>query len=852
MSRNGKKSRSSLMCLFSFAVFALGLLLVLSVRWMTSNWAELTMEEFLFQMRTLSGTGGGMFEKYALNAVLPVLAALAVLAVLGRFIRKDEARTAFAAVLFAAGALMLAAGTLTGGRFLKLGSWIRSFGRESGFVEDNYADPHEVSIRFPEKKRNLIYLYLESMEVGFADPADGGVKEVSRIPELTGLAYEDGHENFSGQEKTLNGAFSPYGTTWTIGGMFAQTSGLPLKISIDRSAMYTQESFFPGIRTLGDILEDEGYRQILMVGSDAVFGGRELYFTEHGHYEMRDYNWAKETGRIPPDYKVFWGFEDEKLYEFARDTLTELAGAEEPFNLTLLTVDTHFPDGYVCEDCEDAFGEDYDNALSCSSRKAAEFVRWIKEQPFYENTTIVLCGDHPTMKSGYMDGVPEEERKTYTLIINGAAENKAPGSMRLYSTFDLFPTTLAAMGAEIEGNRLGLGTNLYSGDSTLEETVGFTRLNEELEKPSALLSDLMKTDTAKEGYIIRTSEYAVPEISAQRLAGEDAKYLIRVENAASMTGMNGNTVRVTAALRDADGEESNDYEMVPVGGGAYQCIAELPDPADRDCRMRIVSRSDKGYERVLYDGFCRPDLEAGTDFSYYLTRLAGAEDVAVFIAIRDEATNSLTESMQKQLHALGLKETLLGQFRTDYLAVIDRGETVFEKMSPESITGTGTLSDGRTWSMESSRDENNTNTRASIVIDGTEYSQDRQGLNFVVYSYESGEVIQSKCFNTFRNWPYAWLTVDSGSYAADNMLLITMEDNDSDTNTAVGWVWNERLPETGRGIALEHEDYTKLWHTAVSAEGMNLVSGDIVHVTVYGGFEDEPKRLLCETSWQVP
>ena len=37
---------------------------------------------------------------------------------------------------------------------------------------------------------------------------------------------------------------------------------------------------------------------------------------------------------------------------------------------------------------------------------------------------------------------------------------------------DLFPTTLAAMGVEIEGDRLGLGTNLFSERDTIVDELG--------------------------------------------------------------------------------------------------------------------------------------------------------------------------------------------------------------------------------------------------------------------------------------------------------------------------------------------------------------------------------------------
>ena len=58
-----------------------------------------------------------------------------------------------------------------------------------------------------------------------------------------------------------------------------------------------------------------------------------------------------------------------------------------PFNLTLLTVDTHYEDGYVCRLCDDTFGDDqYANVMACSSKQIGAFLKWIREQDFYDNT----------------------------------------------------------------------------------------------------------------------------------------------------------------------------------------------------------------------------------------------------------------------------------------------------------------------------------------------------------------------------------------------------------------------------------------------------------------------------------
>ena len=147
----------------------------------------------------------------------------------------------------------------------------------------------------------------------------------------------------------------------------------------------------------------------------------------------------------------------------------------------MLTVDTHFEDGFVCDICPDTFGDNqYANVMACSSRQVKEFVDWVQQQDFAADTTIVISGDHPTMDSDFCEDVDKDyERRVYTTYINAGAE-KQTNKKRNYTTFDNFPTTLAAMGVEIEGDRLGLGTNLYSTQQTLTERFGIEKEEKEL------------------------------------------------------------------------------------------------------------------------------------------------------------------------------------------------------------------------------------------------------------------------------------------------------------------------------------------------------------------------------------
>ena len=75
------------------------------------------------------------------------------------------------------------------------------------------------------------------------------------------------------------------------------------------------------------------------------------------------------------------------------------------------------------------------------------------------------------------------QRLIYNCFINADAETDNVTN-RKFAGVDLFPTTLAALGCEIEGDRLGLGTNLFSDIPTLTEKMGFIHFDAELAKAS--------------------------------------------------------------------------------------------------------------------------------------------------------------------------------------------------------------------------------------------------------------------------------------------------------------------------------------------------------------------------------
>ncbi len=495
---------------------AVSILICRSIAWMFDTWPNLSMDELMFQIRApLNGTNQGMIWDYIGFCVPAAAGTFFILVILMIAVRR---RKKFYHILIAAdlavSVILLAGGIYVMWNRLDIGNYAANNSTYSEFIDNHYVDPANTALTFPDDKRNLIYIYLESMEATYSSTENGGAFADDYIPELADLAQEN--EDFSGNETALNGGYSLTGATWTMGALFAQTTGLPLSIPIEENSMDTQESFLPGVTALGDILADQGYTQTFMIGSDAVFGGRSLYFTEHGNYDIEDYYYFRNLGKFPEDYRVWWGFEDAKLFEYAKEKLTELGSQSQPFNFTMLTVDTHFEDGYECQLCDGKYGDNtYANVISCSSRQVSEFVRWIQQQDFYENTTIVISGDHPTMDSDFCEDIdPDYNRKVYTAYINSAVEPADSQWRREYSTFDSLPTTLASLGVEIDGNRLGLGTNLFSDEMTLVELYGTDAISEELSKRSELLDELT-SDIDEDSVALKVREGRAPIASAE-------------------------------------------------------------------------------------------------------------------------------------------------------------------------------------------------------------------------------------------------------------------------------------------------------------------------------------------------
>jgi len=365
-----------------------------------------------------------------------------------------------------------------GWKYIYINSLVNKAPEQSDFYDGNFIPYESVSLSAPYgKTNNLIYIFLESMEGSFSDVEHGGILKYNLIPELTQIASEN---TVFGSLSGNGGLENLEATAWTSAGILSKTLAVPYFLPFSQDSDGNMKCLAK-TKSLYDYLSEQGYRNVFAMGSEKQFENRDLILENHS-VEVHDINYYKKHKLIPEDYQVFWGFEDQKLYEMAKIELEELAASGEKFSFSMLTVDTHFPNGYKCEKCRNIYPSQIENVFDCSDRQVGEFFAWIKKQEWAKDTTIVITGDHAYLDAPLnnfirkISAVPSSKidsmRRVYNVYINPIAETSGLNRARDYSSFDLMPTILNAVGFDFNTEGIALGRSLFKEYPTVVEKYG--------------------------------------------------------------------------------------------------------------------------------------------------------------------------------------------------------------------------------------------------------------------------------------------------------------------------------------------------------------------------------------------
>ena len=469
-------------------------MLVLGSHWLIHIFGDVNVDQIVYTLANAEGTDTTNIYTFINNVLIPSILISILFYFILHFIYKinvislHKRTSRFIQVMMVL--LLLIASTTYG---LKHFGWskIVNYFSDSTFIRKNIVNTKDTTVSFSGEKRNLIYIFVESLETSYASKDQGGDQSVNLLKPL--MDVDPNSINFSNTQK-FGGQQQLPGMDYTAAGIIAQTSGLPLKFGGNYTQDDVRENFggkqiknmLPGLKSLGEILKENGYTNYFLMGSTPDFGGRASYLQQHGDYQITGWPQAIQNKWIPSNYAQNWGFEDAKLFKFAKNMLTDISKKDTPFNFSMLTSDTHFPNGYTYGDEKKLTNMQYKNVVFHSSTMIAQFIQWCQQQPWYDNTTIVVSGDHLTMDQRYVNSLDKGyDRTVFNLFMNTgliAETNKN----RQFSNMDMFPTTLVALGAQIENEKqqLGLGVNLFSGEQTMIEKYGYQKTKDQIEQRS--------------------------------------------------------------------------------------------------------------------------------------------------------------------------------------------------------------------------------------------------------------------------------------------------------------------------------------------------------------------------------
>ena len=433
-------------------------------------WGFVSLEQVLFHFTVpLSGTFNPSLRTGIITAVAGAVLATGLFAYLCLRCRRRWVPVLLLIAAFASAAVLA---EFRSGATVYL---LRQFQKTKLF--DAVPAPQHVKFSFPGKKRNLLVIHMESIEDTFNDENIMGAR---LMPELERVQKENVH--FSGFRQVR-------GTSWTTAGETGSALGLPLLLPIGHNDYGNYESFLPGALSIFEVLERSGYALEFLFPNDCSFGGIENLIRTHARYPViKDLRWfLANRADAQLNRGNTWGLRDRYMYEQLKQELKLRAHAGAPFAFFVETIDTHGPDTFYFLDPDTHVPEkfyDFRDVVRAGSAMMGEFLDWVKLQPFADDLTIVILGDHLWMGDSLAGRDLGENRAVYNVFINPAATVEREGP-RLFCTPDFAPTILEAVGAKLPGRTFGIGTSLFSRQDTLMERLGEERFNDELGKTSA-------------------------------------------------------------------------------------------------------------------------------------------------------------------------------------------------------------------------------------------------------------------------------------------------------------------------------------------------------------------------------
>lgn len=432
-----------------------GFLLIFLSRWIEHNFGLVTIDQIYFTLdlgfkglSSLGAVDATYFKTFFIQCVLTSLITTLFLCAAQRYImilRKYHFSS-----------LILLSGLIYFGWQVSLGDYlIKLILHKPDYIAINYISPDKAKLKIQNPK-SLVLIYIEGLENGYAD------KELFNRNLLRKLTVPDKHA-FSFQKY-----IQMPGTQWTIAALVATQCAIPLNLVTVYGHNHQDEhfpQFLPGAKCLGDILAEQGYKNVYMNGSSLHTCGVEKFLQDHHYTELYGKEEWLAQGKSEAEMND-WGLYDDDLFAQAKLKLTELVQSKQLFNLTLLTIDTHGPNGFISKTCRKQGYNDFTGVVECTANQVADFVTFIRAKGWLKQMNVVILGDHLAMENPAYDLLDSKRnRSIFNRFIS--EDILSPNTPRVVH-FDMLPTILDSIGFHYENGRLGLGYSGFSPSQSIQ------------------------------------------------------------------------------------------------------------------------------------------------------------------------------------------------------------------------------------------------------------------------------------------------------------------------------------------------------------------------------------------------
>ncbi|GIN19990.1 LTA synthase family protein [Siminovitchia fordii] len=326
------------------------------------------------------------------------------------------------------------------------------------YIRANYVKPDKDMFGIAED-RNLIVVTLESMQ-NFVINNDVYGEEITPFLNefIHDSYYFDQFYHQTGQGKTSDSEFLVENSLYPLsrGAVFFTHSGNELD-------------------SLAQNLGDRGYYTSAMHANNKSFWNRDIMYKSIGYdhfYSASDYN-------ITPDISVGWGMKDIPFFEQSVDLMKEMP---EPFYTKMITLTNHHP---FRLDEEDKFIDEYDSKSGTLNRyfqtvrymdeAVKQFIQKLKDEGLYDNSIIVMYGDHYGISENHNEAMAQYLGKEVTPFVSAQLQQvplivhipgvtdqgKGKVISKVGGQVDLKPTILHLLGVDTK-KAIQFGEDLFS------------------------------------------------------------------------------------------------------------------------------------------------------------------------------------------------------------------------------------------------------------------------------------------------------------------------------------------------------------------------------------------------------